>query len=283
MAATRTGRKSGCRWRKRPRLEKRKRLYASLSGARSCAGENSALLCEECDHVFRDSWFSGALVSGGRAFLRLGDIGFGGLCPQHGVRCLQRLDLGLDLPLERASLLGEMGLAEDFEAIFPVDQVARTGAHPLLTLICFWVLRRDWAAPSSLECTSACLAYSGDSVWDGKVSCSAWRQRASAALTCIYPRATQPVSSAGRARENPLIPWFSGAAFHPARSLRRCRSASLPSGVRSARLPKTRAEKAAQLVRASERLGATCTPLAGRRHTLGGDTLWGILLAVQGR
>ena len=109
-------------------------------------------------------------------------------------------------------------------------------------------------------------------------SCSAWRKRASAALTCIYPRATQPVSSAGRARENPLIPWFSGAAFHPARSLRRRRSASLPPGARSARLPKTRAELAAQLVRASERLGATRTPLAGRWHTLGGvGTHWRML------
>ena len=87
---------------------------------------------------------------------------------------------------------------------------------------------------------------------DGRVSCSAWRKRASAALTCIYPRAAQPVSSAGRARENPLIPWFSGAALHlalmwcdgcaddaegdrphPARSLGVVAALSLPDRARS--------------------------------------------------
>ena len=61
----------------------------------------------------------------------------GDLCAQPGVRCLQRLDLGLDLPLEGAAPLGKLRLAEDFEPTFPVEEVARNGAQLRLPLICF--------------------------------------------------------------------------------------------------------------------------------------------------
>ena len=42
-------------------------------------------------------------------------VRFGGLCAQPAVRCLQRLDLRLNLPLEGAAPLGELSLAEDFQ------------------------------------------------------------------------------------------------------------------------------------------------------------------------
>ena len=166
----------------------------------------------------------------------------GGLCAQRGIRCLQRLDLGLDLPFEMPPPFGELGLAENFETILPVDQVARDGAQLLLSLVCFYALSRClgcfsriglclillgilWS--SAALCTVGIL---GGAAGDGGMSCSAWRKRASAALTCIYPRAAQPVSSAGRARENPLIPWFSGAALHLALARRTARDpTSLPA------------------------------------------------------
>ena len=53
----------------------------------------------------------------------------GTLCAQRGILCLQRLDLGLDLPLEMPSPFGELCLAEDFEAIPPVNQLARDSAQ----------------------------------------------------------------------------------------------------------------------------------------------------------
>ena len=68
---------------------------------------------------------------------------------QLGIRCLQCLDLGLDLPLEIPSPFGELGLAEDFEAIPPIDQVARDSAQLRLSLACCCDLSR-WQSRSSL-------------------------------------------------------------------------------------------------------------------------------------
>ncbi|HLV98684.1 MAG TPA: hypothetical protein VKT82_08415 [Ktedonobacterales bacterium] len=45
--------------------------------------------------------------------------------PKPGVRCLQRLDLGLDLPLEAAPPLGKLGLTQHFQPALPGEQVAR--------------------------------------------------------------------------------------------------------------------------------------------------------------
>jgi hypothetical protein len=63
-------------------------------------------------------------------------IGFGTLCAHLGILCLQRLELGLDLPFEKASPFGELGLAEDFEAALPGEQVARNSVELCLSLAC---------------------------------------------------------------------------------------------------------------------------------------------------
>jgi hypothetical protein len=73
----------------------------------------------------------------------------GNLCEQLGVRCMQRLDLGLNLPLEIAAPFGELGLEEDFEAAFPVEQVTRDGLQASLPLVCFCRLSQ-WQGCSSL-------------------------------------------------------------------------------------------------------------------------------------
>jgi hypothetical protein len=39
----------------------------------------------------------------------------------RGIRCMQRLDLRLNLPLEAAPPLGKLGLSEDFQPAFPVE------------------------------------------------------------------------------------------------------------------------------------------------------------------
>src|SRR5579862_9673512 len=76
-------------------------------------------------------------------------VRFGTLCTQRGVRCLQRLDLRLDLPLEAASPIGELRLAEDLEPALPVEQVARNGAQLRLPLVCCRRISR-WPGRSSL-------------------------------------------------------------------------------------------------------------------------------------
>src|SRR5579862_4391806 len=50
-----------------------------------------------------------------RSLQRLSSIRFGGLCAQCGARCLQRLDLGLNLPPEMSPPLGKLCLAEDLQ------------------------------------------------------------------------------------------------------------------------------------------------------------------------
>jgi hypothetical protein len=52
-------------------------------------------------------------------------VRFGDLCAQRGELCLQRLNLRLDLPLERAAPFGQLGLAEDLEAVFPTGCATR--------------------------------------------------------------------------------------------------------------------------------------------------------------
>ncbi len=42
----------------------------------------------------------------------------------------------LDLPFAVPPPCGELRLAENFEAIAPIDQVARDGAHLRLSLVC---------------------------------------------------------------------------------------------------------------------------------------------------
>src|SRR5579862_1922251 len=72
----------------------------------------------------------------------------GGLCAQFGVLCLQRLDLGLDLPLERAAPLGKLGLAEDVQPALPIEQVVRNSAQLRLLLACCSLSR--WPVRSCL-------------------------------------------------------------------------------------------------------------------------------------
>jgi len=52
----------------------------------------------------------------------------GNLCAQPGVRCLQRLDLGLDLPLEGAAPPGQARLLEHFQPALPGEQAAGNDA-----------------------------------------------------------------------------------------------------------------------------------------------------------
>ncbi len=89
--------------------------------------------------------------------LLLLSVWFGTLCAQLGIRCLQRLDLGLNLPLEIATPFGELGLAEDFEAIPPVNQLARDSAQVFLPLVCFCDLSR-WCGCSFLAGLRFCLS-----------------------------------------------------------------------------------------------------------------------------
>src|SRR5579863_8923547 len=72
----------------------------------------------------------------------------GALCAQPGVRCLQRLDLRVDLPPERAAPLGELRLAEELQPALPIEQVACDGTQLCWSLACFCHLSR-WPGRSS--------------------------------------------------------------------------------------------------------------------------------------
>jgi hypothetical protein len=87
----------------------------------------------------------------------------GGLCAQPGVRCLQCLDLGRDLPLEKPTP-GELGLTENLEATLSVKQFARDGAQLCLPLACCRALRR-WRGCSSLA--ARCHSLPGGLWWLG--------------------------------------------------------------------------------------------------------------------
>ena len=72
--------------------------------------------------------------------LLLSSVLFGTRCAHPGIRCLQRLDLGLDLPLERAPPLGKLGLAKDFQPALSVTlelSPLDTGLQPGYTG-CVW-------------------------------------------------------------------------------------------------------------------------------------------------
>jgi hypothetical protein len=68
---------------------------------------------------------------------------------KFGVLCQQRLDPGLNLPLEKAAPLGKLRLAEDFESALPVEQVTRDGVQVRLPLVCFCCLSQ-WQGCSFL-------------------------------------------------------------------------------------------------------------------------------------
>jgi hypothetical protein len=81
---------------------------------------------------------------------------------QPGVRCLQRLDPGLDLPLEAPSPCGELSLAEHFQPAIPVEQVARNDTQLLLPLV-YFCARSQGRSYSSLA--DWCRFVLGDLWW----------------------------------------------------------------------------------------------------------------------
>src|SRR5579862_6681707 len=115
----------------------------------------------------------------------------GGLCTQLGVRWLQRLDLRLDLPLERAAPLGELCLADHLEPALPVEQVAGNGAHLRLSLACFCALSK-WQGLSRLAVRCSLLLGGlwllfGVLWWRSLGGCPDRRQDEARAPTSIRP------------------------------------------------------------------------------------------------
>ena len=83
-------------------------------------------------------------------------VRFGGLCAQRGIRCLQRLDLGLDLPFEIPPPCGELGLAENFEAI-PSSRSSRLRWRAVALVARLLLRPQPVAGPSSLVGLALCL------------------------------------------------------------------------------------------------------------------------------
>ncbi len=76
------------------------------------------------EHCHCSSWYVGHCAQRGvLCYQYHSSVGFGTLCAQFGMRCLQRLDL----PLEGATPLGELGLAQHFQPALPGEQIACNG------------------------------------------------------------------------------------------------------------------------------------------------------------